>query len=70
MDKSLTVTSFVTTGFKCPCGKTSFQHPNPKDGDKVTCGFCGREFIFVIKIRMSKPDPKRAYNLPHMGLDN
>jgi len=69
-EKDIEIVSFTTTSIKCPCGKTTFQIPNVTNGYKTACGFCGREFEIVTRVRISKPSKKRAYNIPHLGLDN
>jgi ribosomal protein L34E len=68
-EQSIKIESFTTTSIKCPCGKTRFQLPNVKNGDKVVCGFCGREFEVVIKLLVSSPKKKNIIHpMPVKGL--
>jgi len=64
-EQAIEIVSVTTTSVKCPCGKTTFQIPNVTNGYRTTCGFCGREFEIVTKVRISKPDKKKVYHMPY-----
>ncbi len=65
-EKVIEIESFTTTTIKCPCGGTIFQIPNVTNGEKSVCGFCGREFEVVIKVRISRPNKKRSHHIPRI----